>query len=315
LGTEAAGAALGELEARVPTRGSALLINHIGPRLELLGVDNFADVRVGELAMAERRDVLAAGASGVHWIAGLVIVLMAPFALWYSIGRPELMVQLMSVLGAGLLGREWFRHRRVLNVSRPRLIVGAASLVIAGFVAISGGVPPILLGSAVLMGLMSFALTDMIPITTKLPSGRSVRAPAEHWENIGIRWEVEHGELFLRPRDGIWLDADDSRAFLRHILEESLIPALTDEELTKGHLLATTHSITGILGALDAWRRDSDDTLRLTDIPVMYLIALDLGFERCEGGSLKAQLAHEKLLEAARVAEEAEALDRLPEGG
>ncbi|MBK9547559.1 MAG: hypothetical protein IPO52_00260 [Gemmatimonadetes bacterium] len=98
------------------------------------------------------------------------------------------------------------------------------------------------------------------------------------------------------------------------MLEESLIGALTDEELAKGQLLATTHSVAGILGALDAWRQDRDDSLRLTDIPVMYLVALDLGFARQEDGSLSAQLAHEKLLDAARVAEEAEALDRPPGG-
>jgi hypothetical protein len=163
---------------------------------------------------------------------------------------------------------------------------------------------------AALTGVIAFAMTNVIPLTMRLPSGRSVRVPAEHWEGLGIRWDVERGEISLRAADGTWLEPEDSRAFLRHVLEQSLIAALNDEQLAKGHLLATTHSIAGILGALDAWRQDRDDTLRLTDIPVMYLVALELAFERREDGSPKAQLAHERLLEAGVVAEEAEELDK-----
>jgi hypothetical protein len=216
------------------------------------------------------------------------------------------------MFSVGLIGREWYRRRQGLRVSRARLVVGALSALIAVGAAVAGDVVAARIGWGALTGLMSFTITLFLPLTTKLPSGRSVRVPAEHWESIGIRWDVERGEVYLQARDGSWLDPDDSRAFLRHILEESLIGALTDEQLAKGHLLATTHSIEGILGALNAWRQDRDDTLRLTDIPVMYLIALELAFERREGGSLKAQLAHEKLLEAARVADEAELLDHPP---
>ncbi|MDX2260299.1 MAG: hypothetical protein SFU84_01200 [Gemmatimonadales bacterium] len=310
LGAEAAGAALGELEARVPTRGSALLITHVGPRLELLRVDNFADVRVGELAMAERRDTLSSGSGLIGAIMGVGIVAVIPICIWFASRRAELVVYLTIMFSIGMFGREWYRRRQGLRLSRNRLELGAIFAVAGLISAIVGGVDLLVIGWAALTGFATFATTIVLPITTKLPSGRAVRVPAEHWESIGIRWDVERGEISLQPRDGIWLGPSDSRAFLRHILEESLIAALTDEALAKGHLLATTHSIEGILGALDAWRQDRDDTLRLTDIPVMYLIALELAFERREGGSPKAQLAHEKLLEAARVADEAELLDK-----
>ncbi len=314
LGAEAAGAALGELEARVPARGTALLITHVGPRLELLRVDRFADVRVGELAMAERRDKLASASGTMAAVLGGLIVLVVPFGLWRAVGRPELMVLPMTMMSVLLFGREWYRRRQGLRVSGPRLAIGALCLLVGVGSAIVGRAGWDSVGLAALTGVIAFGLTNVIPLTAKLPSGRSVRVPGEHWESIGIRWDVERGELSLRARDGTWLDSGDSCVLLRHVLEESLIGALTDEELAKGQLLATTHSVAGILGALDAWRQDRDDSLRLTDIPVMYLVALDLGFARQEDGSLSAQLAHEKLLDAARVAEEAEALDRPPGG-
>ena len=310
LGAEAAGAALGELEARVPTRGSALLITHVGPRLELIRVDSFAGVRVGELAMAERRDQLASASGTLSAIAGGLLLLVMPVGLWYASGRPQMMVQVTTMISVAILGREWFRRRQGLHVSRPRLGFGATCLVVGIVYAIAGRVPLWFLVLAAVAGLVAFTMANAIPLTMRLPSGRSVRVPGEHWESIGIRWDVERGEISLQPRDGTWLGPSDSRAFLRHIMEESLIAALTDEVIAKGHLLAATHSIEGILGALEAWRQDRDDTLRLTNIPVMYLIALELGFERREGGSPKAQLAHEKLLEAARVADEAELLDK-----
>lgn len=314
LGAEAAGAALGELEARVPTRGTALLITHVGSRLELLRVDNFAEVRVGELAMAERRDRLATASNTAAAVGGVLILLLLPLGLWSAWGHPDAMVQMTSMISAGLLGREWYRQRQGLRAGRARMTAGVLSLLAAAGIAVAGGVRLWNIGTAVMAGLITFGITTALPLTTKLPSGRSVRTPGEHWESIGIRWDVDRGEISLRGKDGGWLDAGDSRAFLRHILDESVLAVITDEQIAKAHLLATTHNIVGILGALDAWRQDRDDTLCLADIPLMYLVALDLGFARQDAGSPKAQLAHEKLLEAATVATEAERLDGLSEG-
>ena len=310
LGAEAAGAALGELEARVPTRGTALLITHVGPRLELLRVDDFADVRVGEMAMAERRDTLAKKSRNLGRLGAGFIFLLLPLLIWHAATSPGPYFQFPAFAGAGVLGREWYRRSHRLRLSTSRLVLGVLGLGFGGFAVATGRLEPDILAFAMASGLSVTLASHLLSAKAPLPSGRRVRAPDAHWDGIAIRWNADLGELSLKVRNSPWMDATDARCYLRLIIDSQVLPLMSDVDLTKAHLLATTHTVPGILGALDAWRQDRDDTLRLADIPVMYLLALDLGFARQDSGSPKVQAAHERLLEAADVAAEAERLDR-----
>ncbi|MBL0179059.1 MAG: hypothetical protein IPP98_08035 [Gemmatimonadetes bacterium] len=298
----------------MPTRGTALLITHVGPRPELLRVDDFADVRVGEMALAERRDTLAKKSRNLGRLGAGFIFLLLPLLVWHAVTSPGPYVQFPAFVGAGVLGREWYRRYHRLRVSTSRLVLGVLGLGFGGFAVATGRLKPDILAFAMASGLTVTLASHLLAAKALLPSGRRVHAPDAHWDGIAIRWNADLGELSLQVRNGPWMDAVDSQSYLRLVTDGQVLPLMSDEDLTKAHLLATTHDVGGILSALDAWRQDRDDTLRLADIPVMYFVALDLAFARKDSGSSKAQLAHGKLLEAADVADEAERLDRPPEG-
>ncbi len=73
LGAEAAGAALGELEARVPKPSASVRSSRVSGGLELLRIDDLSKVEVADLVMAEQRDGLRRAARFAPF-APLVIV-------------------------------------------------------------------------------------------------------------------------------------------------------------------------------------------------------------------------------------------------
>ena len=75
------------------------------------------------------------------------------------------------------------------------------------------------------------------------------------------------------------------------------------------NLLSTVGGLSGLLQALEGFRRDSDGRVLIADLPMVYLVALDLALSDQGVGSGPDTL-REKALEAAAVADEAEELDR-----
>jgi hypothetical protein len=136
----------------------------------------------------------------------------------------------------------------------------------------------------------------------------------DEWDAAAIRWTVTPPALSLKPLGADWLPGDESVRLLDTVVAAYAINHTNAAGIQHAHALAASLGRSGVLEALDAWRRDRDDTLTLGDVPAVYLVALQLAFSRQKEGSKKVLAAHEKLLEAGVVAEEAEALDRLPGG-
>ncbi len=157
-------------------------------------------------------------------------------------------------------------------------------------------------------------LSSLVPwhrfLTRILPSRLVDAGLTDEWDAIAIRWAVTPPELNLKPLGWEWVSGDDSARVLEAAISFHFISRINPTGVQHAHALAASLGLSGVLGALDEWRHDRDDTLTLADIPAVYLVALQLAFSREKEGSKQTLAAHEKLLEAGTVATEAERLDR-----
>jgi len=325
LGAETAGAALPELSARDPKPSASVRSTRLSGDLELLRIDDLSKVEVADLVMAEQRDGLQRATRIAAWLPVAVIALVAVTELFPSglSGRTmkDLLGTLVMLAGvSGLLTVPRIIHRLRHRASVPR----------AMWLIVAGTQVGYLLGMWLLEGTLIMAaflylvgLPVMIAIWLSpwhrlfgrfLPKQFADVMITDEWDAAGIRWTVTPAAISLKPLGGQWLSEIESVRVLSTAVAAYAINHTNPAGVQHAHALAASLGLTGVLEALDAWRHDRDDTLTLGDVPAVYLVALQLAFSRQKEGSKKALAAHEKLLEAGAVAEEAEALDRLPEG-
>jgi hypothetical protein len=75
-------------------------------------------------------------------------------------------------------------------------------------------------------------------------------------------------------------------------------------------LLRTVGGFPGLLCALEGFRRDNDGRVLITDLPVVYLVALDLALATKHASFGAGEALRDKAMEAAVIASEAEKLDK-----
>lgn len=317
VGEDDTPSALAELAARFPLPGTGVQSHRHSATLEVLHIHDLAASTPGDLAIAGRRDRLRTASRTARWMKWGILGTVVAGTLWVTGFPPVLLGMLGGGLASGQLTRVLRRRRRTGATDRLRLSIGlgGAALLTGAIVAggLRGGPLAGALAFTVLLGPLDLLFARLLPIVRRLPSGRGVAVP-EDGGGIEITWRLDPAAIALRPPgEERWLPPEDSAVLLRHLVDIG-VPRLSHELLREAGTLASAHGTRGVLSALDVWRKDRDDTLTLDDLPLAYLVALDLAFSRDDAHPVPLQIEHERLLEAARVADEVELLRRGDDG-
>jgi hypothetical protein len=323
LGAEAAGAALAELSAREPRPSASVRSTRVTGDLELLRIDDLTKVEVGDLVMAEQRDGLRKAAQFAPFAPLLYIGIYAISMLFMPSATGGTATDLLGIFAylAGLLGIQYVprivtRVRYGASVPMRLFLTLAATQVafLGGIWLIDGSLEKATyLYFGGLPAVLAFSLVPWRRIASPfMPQKISDVGITDEWDAMAIRWTVSPPSLALRALGGKWLPNDDSIRVLETAVSLYALKQTNAAGVQHAHALAASLGLSGVLAALDEWRHDRDDTLTLSDIPAVYLVALQLAFSREKGASKKALAAHERLLEAGTVAAEAEQLDREP---
>ena len=151
----------------------------------------------------------------------------------------------------------------------------------------------------------------------RLSDGRRLWLSRANLSRVTLSWVPGTAELSLHgfPKGGSVTGPDVQPVFRRGMsfawkggLTRIMVTLNTITE-NAYNLLSTVGGLAGLLRALEGFRRDGDGRVPIADLPMVYLVALDLALSDKGAGSGSDAL-REKALEAAAVAHEAEELDR-----
>ena len=316
LGAEAAGAALGELEARVGQLPADVL-GEVGP-VEVIRIDASAPppgavrARGDRHARIDSRNTLTAFAFlgllllGLAWIgfSALDPIVPGESSRW---GRTGTLV--LAAMASGIFGHIPRALRRGEPI-RSRLVIGLA--VIAATIAIAHWLGDNVPSTGALIATLTFsglAVQRWMPIgRITLPSGKRRWHNALSMDSTSCSWEAG-GELTVRMPEGELLNGDDATAMLRDLLDGWSWETAPDE-LQAAAVLASGHDpLPRIIGVLrDASASRSEGTT-LGRMPAVWRAALDLALTQDTGVEGKLSRILAKVPEAQQVAAIAESLD------
>ena len=154
-------------------------------------------------------------------------------------------------------------------------------------------------------------------VRRRLADGTQLRLSEFALPRVTLSWTPGSTDLSLNnlPKGRV-LAGPDMAPVLRLVSGASwkgglarLIVAMSTITENAYNLLSTVGGLSGLLRALEGFRRDGDGRVLIADVPIVYLVALDLALSDKGAGS-DAGTLRERAIEAAAVADEAEELDR-----
>jgi hypothetical protein len=332
LGAEAAAAALPELEARFAavTSSSAPELGfapaRASNRLELLRVGRAELVSQDDGVALRLRKEVSKRVKGQRWfgvIAGVVFVSWCAFVLLTSHGSmaaPSMilldysMAWLVMRVGARMRGRKASRSSWLINCA---LVVAGLGLVLrfgpqdlrpmyVGFLSM---IPAVF--------LIEISRSRVGVVRLSLSDGTKLRLAENDLPRITLSWTSGATDVALHdlPK-GRSLSGPDVAPVFRRVAPWSykrglvhLITKMSTVTENAYNLLSTVGGLAGLLHALEGFRRDNDGRVLIADLPMVYLVALDLALSDKGAGSESGAL-RDRAIEAAAVAHEAEELDR-----
>ena len=127
-------------------------------------------------------------------------------------------------------------------------------------------------------------------------------------------WWNSSGEIFIGglPRLDD-LGGEDAVKVLRALLKGRTAFATRATSEAAYDLVRASGGVGGLLHALEGFRLDNTGRVLLSDLPKVYLVALDLALSTENGHASISDDLRERALEAASIAQEAETLDEPPE--
>jgi hypothetical protein len=335
LGSEAAAAALPELEARfaavmpsgapelafAPARVSGRLeLLRVG-RAELLGRDDSSSVR-----LRTEVDQRAKRMRWVYAVVGAGIALWWGFIIVLAHGDPEVPILLLLTYSeTGLLFRIAAKLRGDRTslwgfVANAALMLAAAGLLVAymPLVHLKYNLGGLVLALPVIV-LLELSRGRIPVVRIRLLDGSKLRVSGRAIRRVRLSWTTDDLDVMLHdlPGDRSLAMADVAPVFRKlypwALPKRGVVQTLaTMTTLTENayNLLSTLGGLRGLLRALEGFQRDNDGRVLIADLPALYLVALDLALtaEAKSGGSDDA--LHDKAREAAAIAHEAEGLER-----
>ncbi|MEO5800295.1 MAG: hypothetical protein ABIZ70_07275 [Gemmatimonadales bacterium] len=333
LGPDASLAALPEIEARFATLIPAttpefsLAPARVSPQLELLRIGPPGRTSPAELAAHRLKEEAELRARRLRWMPLLWLFLVAVMgvAYWPVAGHPgaiALMVLVYSqVKFFTALSKKLFGERTSrLTLPLSTLLMLASAL----FLYLDSGWETLrYCGVGLLIMLPFYFIIDPLirrhvgVLRVKLESGRRVRISERAAPEVTISWTPGGSDVTLHDLpDGRPLSGPDVAKVYRFLYasvsKEGMLKAMLRLDATTKEaygLLRSLGGLPGLLEALEGFRRDRDGRVPLAELPVLYLVALDLALAAEFSGSDSHDQLRHRALAASEVAEEAEALD------
>ncbi|MES2304280.1 MAG: hypothetical protein V4558_02190 [Gemmatimonadota bacterium] len=334
LGPEASAAALPEIEARFASAVPATLPQlalapaRVSDRLELLRLGPPAeDSEPSRAALRLKReaDRRARQLRWVPFLLGVTGLAVLGVLFWSSNGDwivPIGMIQLYALVAfVTALSKKMYGERTwrgTLPVSATLALVATVWLYfVAGWDHLKYG----LFGMAAMLPYFFF-LEPLIRrkvgiLRFTLANGRRLRISQVAIPDVTISWapEATNVTLYDLP-DGRPLSGPDVARVYRFLYggtgsPEDFKAMVRIEAITREAygLLQAVGGLPGLLRSLEGFRRERDGRVPISDLPMLYRVALDLALSAEYSDSDTHDALRDRALAAAEVAEEAEALD------
>lgn len=334
LGPDATAAALPEVEARftaaipngVPELGFAPA--RVSPRLELLrvGRSDLLTARdspsLGLRHEVDRRKMMVRRATGV---IGAVFIAWIAFTISVSHNDPMVPVSMLFLYSSiAFLDLVSDRLQGKRASGREWLITGV--LVLIGLSLMARFRPQdlkyyaigILVTTPIFAIVRRLSRSRLPTLDMRLGDGTKVHLTEDAIPRVTLSWTPGQTDLSLHdlPRERA-LYGSNATVVLRKLAPRGAkigiprllmsINAITEKAY---ELLRTVGGLPGLLCALDGFRRDNDGRVLIVDLPVVYLVALDLALATQHASFGPGGILRDKALEAAVIAGEAEQLDK-----
>lgn len=334
LGQEASAVALPELGARYSATRShnagepALLPIRIGPRLELLRVSREDLLQQGESFAAVLRAEVDRRNKMMKWAMGLGVVVVLGwlgFVGWMSEGDVEVPllliltyseVELLQRIAGRLRGRPFKRGPFLINLG---ILVGGAVAVAAvmgiehlrynaiGFL--------VMMPLALIADRLFYSKVTVARIT--LANGSSVAVTQDGAKQLSFSWREGGTDLRIHGfPNGVTVSGEAVAPVFKKVqgwaidpAKVGALPRMTRINESAYALLRDVGGLNGLLCALEGFRRESDGRVPMTELPILYLVALDLALSAESADSDDHDRLRDRALAAAEVAEVAEGLD------
>ncbi|MEP6591519.1 MAG: hypothetical protein ABJC19_10080 [Gemmatimonadota bacterium] len=331
LGPEAAVAALPELEARIRSfhpeaaKSQGFAPARVSGRLELLRVGSSVndDTALRLRAEVEKR---AKALRYLKSIAGLLFVvwLVTTWPGKDALGVYSLMVFMYAQIAlAGLGGRKL----RGEEITARALILPILSLVGGGAIAVAtSGLETLryslfgflFIAPVVAIGQPFFDRL-LMRASLKLPDGTRVSMAEAEMRCVTISWALDASTISIHDvPPGRTQSGSHVPDLYRKIcgwasphITSSAIAKLAELNEEAYRLLNTVGGLPGLLHALEGFRRDQDGRVLLSDLPLVYLVAIDLALTAGSDSGAVGDALRAKALEAGEVAAIAEELSAM----
>jgi hypothetical protein len=338
LGAEAAAAALPELEARsaAVTSSSAPELGfapaRVSGRLEIVRVGAPEMMGRGDPTATRLRKEFDKRSVRLKWLfpvmAGTTVVLVAAwflFMLLYTHWHLEFPGPLIVDYAAMACTYFVLRWMRGLKVNRGPALISVASLLLGlgSILAVHKAeeLRYLLVGLGVALPffvLANIAMSRYGLVRFRPQSGAMIRFSESAIPRVTLSWTPGGTDISLHdlPK-GRTVSGPEVAGLFRLLAPFSfkrglpqLVVTLNTVTENAYTLLNTLGGLGGLLRALEGFRRDSDGRVLIADLPMIYLVALELALTAGPGDSDTGDAMREKALDAAAVAHEAEELDR-----
>ncbi|HPF62715.1 MAG TPA: hypothetical protein PLI93_11715 [Gemmatimonadales bacterium] len=323
LGQEAAARALPELGARFQAAAKAgsldgSILAHLGTT-DLIQLGTHTAPVPNEVASLKRRSSIERGwwifivVGGAWLLWGLRNVwdtLSDPAELWTRLPAMLMLLGSVSLIQAGIQ-RRFSRHES----SALPAPVGYA-LFLAGAVLVLWQYPtwwPSIPITAAVVALAARYLSSPVTLTVELGQDRTLDFRGSEPAAVTLSWTGTPPELTLHDLPGgATATGEDARAILRELLEfHTIAPRRVTEQAWT--LMRSVGGLHGVLQALDGFRQEASDRIVIDELPLDYLVALDLALAAESVAETDPTLPDAASIAAAReVAEIAESLDEEP---
>ena len=325
MGLDTSRAVLPELEARfegAPDRGgdAGLELAKIGKSLKLIRIRGNTLVEQRGFSLLRRRmDLHRMVRNGLLVMIGflaLFAVTLVYDAVHGGVGRSS--SELLFFLSVGCLLILWDDRQRGASVKRRSLVLALGLVLISiGLVAASSQPIQFVISMAssvvgTLVALKVFKVNQRTLSTVNLSDGTSLPISKHDLPALAISWQPTDASLALHNLPGgRILRGADAEAALRKVLPFIAGPSLARQAgIDRAYaLVRSTSGLHGLLSALEGKRRDDGGLVTLSELPKIYVIALDLALAEANSASAVDIALRRTMSRAQDLAREVESLD------
>jgi hypothetical protein len=303
LGLEHAAIALPELEARhaasmkQPAR-SEMTPARISAELQLIRLGPLSDETLRDNPLLRRKAQIDRQDRRTQYfgvLVGLVVAGWAAFVAVVSHGDVRVPIDLLLMYSLVILGTLVMRRLRGYAATTRSLLLCLGVVVVAAGLQLALTSLENLKIELVGFGCALPFLVASSWLEPKLrvfpPHSAEVKLSERQLAEVTVGWNTRSSELsvFDLPK-GRWLHGEDAAVAFRGMLDWVVKRNVLGRRRGGKHLTANAWNLLravgglpGLLHALDGFRDDQNGRLFLSDLPPVYLVALDLGLGSDEG--------------------------------